>query len=289
MARGGTTTIEIKTGYALTTEGEVRPPRNDRHGGGARARPLVPTLLAHLVPPDRRADRDAFVREICEQWIPRAAARNTADTAFVTAVDVWCEDAAFTLRRDPPDSCTRLLQRTSPCAGHVGQLSDIERRRAVRRLPARVQVNHLPEYVGETRAIAALAPRGHRRRDAARRVRPAPVAAAAGRETTSGGVSRWRLPRSQSRHELERAARDADVARDHALRDDRRRSVARRDAPRGAGAAASTAVGTLVPRRARGDRRDLGLRASPTTVPYRYGTNLASRVITRRGLDVVAK
>jgi len=156
MLAGGTTTIEIKTGYALTTEGELG--LLDSIARVAERVPvrLVPTLLAHLVPPERRADRDAFVREICEQWIPRAAARNTDGATFVSAVDVWCEDAAFTL------SETRAILAAAAAAGlavrgHVGQLSDVGGAELFAEAGAR-SVDHL-EYVSDA-AIAALARAG---------------------------------------------------------------------------------------------------------------------------------
>ncbi|MBC7976995.1 MAG: imidazolonepropionase, partial [Myxococcales bacterium] len=47
---GGTTTIEIKSGYDLTVEGELRLLRCVAAAARGRAQRLVPTLLAHLVP-----------------------------------------------------------------------------------------------------------------------------------------------------------------------------------------------------------------------------------------------
>jgi imidazolonepropionase len=156
MLAGGTTTIEVKTGYALTTEGELGLLETIARAAARVPVRLVPTLLAHLVPPERRADRDAFVREICEQWIPRAAARNTPSAPFVTAVDVWCEDAAFTLAE------TRHVLAVAAAAGlavrgHVGQLSDVGGAELFADAGAR-SVDHL-EYVSDA-AIAALARAG---------------------------------------------------------------------------------------------------------------------------------
>jgi len=149
MLAGGTTTVEIKTGYALTTEGELGLVHAIAQVAARSPMRLVPTLLAHLVPPERRADRALFVREICEQWIPRAA-------AVVEAVDVWCEDAAFTLAE------TRAILEAATTArlairGHVGQLSDIGGAELFAAFRAR-SVDHL-EYVGDA-ALAALAAAG---------------------------------------------------------------------------------------------------------------------------------
>ncbi len=148
MVRGGSTTIEIKTGYALTTEGELGLLRTIAAAATRVPARCVATLLAHLVPPERHADRDAYVREICEAWIPRATT--------ASAVDVWCEDTAFTLAE------TRAILEAARAAGkairgHVGQLSDVGGAELFAELGAR-SVDHL-EYVGEA-AIAALAAAG---------------------------------------------------------------------------------------------------------------------------------
>src|SRR5690606_31123631 len=54
---GGTTTIEIKSGYDLTVEGELRLLRCIAAAQKHRRQRLVPTLLAHLVPAEREGDR----------------------------------------------------------------------------------------------------------------------------------------------------------------------------------------------------------------------------------------
>ena len=156
MLAGGTTTLEIKSGYALTTEGELGLLEAIARAAKRVPARLVPTLLAHLVPPDRRGDRDVFVREICEQWIPRAAARNAPSAPFISAVDVWCEDAAFTL-----DETRRILAAATAAGlavrGHVGQLSDVGGAELFAEYRAR-SVDHL-EFVSDP-AIAALARAG---------------------------------------------------------------------------------------------------------------------------------
>jgi imidazolonepropionase len=110
----GTTTMEVKSGYALTVDGELRLLRV-----ASARRGVVPTLLVHLVPADRRDDRDAYVREWIEQTIPRAAADKLA-----TSVDAWCDRNAFTLDE------SRAIWRAAAAhglgvRGHVGQFDDI--------------------------------------------------------------------------------------------------------------------------------------------------------------------
>ena len=147
----GTTTMEVKSGYALTTEGEHRLLAVVKLCNAGRRFRLVPTLLAHLVPPERKRDRDAFVREIGEQWIPRAGAEGLA-----TSVDVWCDEGAFTLAE------TRAIldaakQAGLPVRGHVGQLKDIGAAELFAEHGA-LSVDHL-EQVSDT-AIAMLAKAG---------------------------------------------------------------------------------------------------------------------------------
>lgn len=116
----GTTTIEVKSGYDLTVEGELRllrcVARSSQTRGGPR---IVPTLLAHLVPPERKADRDAFVREIVEQLVPRVASEQLA-----TSVDVYCDEGAFSLAET-----TAILRAAKQAGlavrGHVGQFKDL--------------------------------------------------------------------------------------------------------------------------------------------------------------------
>jgi imidazolonepropionase len=149
--QAGTTTIEVKSGYDLTADGEIRLLRNI--GGFASRHPrVVSTLLAHLIPPDRAADRDAFVREICDDWIPRAA----RDRVPPTTVDVWCEHNAFTLAE------TRAIFEAArrqglAVRGHIGQLSDIGAAELLAEFGAR-SADHL-EFVADA-GIAALAKAG---------------------------------------------------------------------------------------------------------------------------------
>lgn len=145
---GGTTTMEVKTGYALTTEGELALLDAIAIVGVGHRVKLEPTLLAHTIPADRLDDRARFVAEICDDWIPRAAA--------ATSVDVWCEDTAFTLAeaRTILDAARRA---NKPVRGHVGQFSDIGGAELLAEFGAR-SADHL-EYVSD-RGIAALAQSG---------------------------------------------------------------------------------------------------------------------------------
>lgn len=97
----GVTTVEVKSGYGLTVEAELRLLRVIQelaHALWAEVT-VVPTLLAHAVPPERLDDRDAFVAELCAVLVPAAAKERLA-----VACDVFAEEGAFTF-----DEARRIL------------------------------------------------------------------------------------------------------------------------------------------------------------------------------------
>jgi imidazolonepropionase len=91
MLAHGTTSVELKTGYGLSVEGELRQARLARRLAEEAPQTCVVTLLAcHAVPPGmERAD---WVRAACDELIPAVAAEGLAD-----AVDIYVEDIAFDL------------------------------------------------------------------------------------------------------------------------------------------------------------------------------------------------
>ncbi len=118
MAAQGSTTVEAKSGYALSVEGELKSLEAIRAAAAEWPGTVVPTLLgAHVVPPefgDKRAD---YVRAVCEQMIPAAAKRNLA--AFV---DVFIERGAFTME-EARGIFAAALQYGLGVRAHVCQLS----------------------------------------------------------------------------------------------------------------------------------------------------------------------
>ena len=93
--REGVGTVEVKSGYALTTEGELRMLRVIKHLHETHPLDLVPTFLgAHAFPPEYQEDRDAFVDLIVEEMIPRVAKEKLA-----VFCDVFCEKGIFTLEQ----------------------------------------------------------------------------------------------------------------------------------------------------------------------------------------------
>lgn len=119
LARRGVTTVEIKSGYGLDVDTELRMLRVARALGEATGVRTQTTLLgAHALPPEHRNDRDAYVRLVCEEMIPLAVEAGLAD-----AVDAFCEEIAFT-----PAECDRVFHAARahglPVRLHADQRTD---------------------------------------------------------------------------------------------------------------------------------------------------------------------
>jgi imidazolonepropionase len=86
----GVTTVEIKSGYGLETETELRMLRAARRLAHERPVAVAATYLgAHAVPPG--GDRAGYLNSVCEEAIPRVAEEGLAE-----AVDAFHEHIAFT-------------------------------------------------------------------------------------------------------------------------------------------------------------------------------------------------
>jgi imidazolonepropionase len=106
FAAHGTTTVEIKTGYGLEVESEIKMLRVIRALGSERGRQgsppvgVVPTLLAaHALPASYRGRRTEYLDAVIGRLIPVAARENTAEF-----IDCFCDRGAFTV-----DECRRVL------------------------------------------------------------------------------------------------------------------------------------------------------------------------------------
>ena len=89
LSASGAATIEIKSGYGLDFETELRMLEAVRVLQTQTAADLRPTLLLH-VPPEQ--DHAEYVQEVCHTLIPRVAEGKLAE-----AVDVFCETEAFSV------------------------------------------------------------------------------------------------------------------------------------------------------------------------------------------------
>lgn len=115
----GVTTIEIKSGYGLDHDSELKMLRVARRigrEGGVRVRTSY--LGLHATPPEHRSDRAAYVDKAVDGILPAAHAEGLVD-----AVDAYCEPIAFT-----QDEVSRLFEKAQslnlPVKLHADQLSD---------------------------------------------------------------------------------------------------------------------------------------------------------------------
>jgi imidazolonepropionase len=91
--RGGTTTVEAKSGYGLSVEDELKMLRAIKRLNDEGALRYVPTFLgAHDVPDEYRERREEYVALVVEEMLPRVAAEGLAEFC-----DVFCEARVFTV------------------------------------------------------------------------------------------------------------------------------------------------------------------------------------------------
>jgi len=153
MLAHGTTAFEMKTGYGLSVEAELRQAWIARQLSLEIPQTTTATLLAcHAVPPDR--SRQEWVDEVCEKLIPQAVHEGLVD-----AVDVYVEDIAFTLE-------------------DLAKITTVAR---AFRLPVRCHA----EQLGQSGAAEAAASLGARSADHLNHVSPEGVRALGGAETAA--------------------------------------------------------------------------------------------------------
>jgi imidazolonepropionase len=119
LAAGGVTTIEVKSGYGLDVETELRMLRVARRLPELVPVDVVTTFLgAHTVPPEHHGDPDGYIDLVCNEVLPAVVAEGLAD-----AVDAFCERIAFS-----PAQVDRVLETATrlglPVKLHADQLSD---------------------------------------------------------------------------------------------------------------------------------------------------------------------
>src|SRR5471032_553955 len=152
MCAQGVTTVEIKSGYGLDVETELRMLRVARELGRQFPVTVRATFLgAHTVPAEYRADPDAYVSLVCDDMLPQAAALGLAD-----AVDVFCESIAFNAEQaERIFAAARALGLRVKV--HADQLSDAGGAALAARFHA-LSADHL-EFTSST-GVAALAAAG---------------------------------------------------------------------------------------------------------------------------------
>lgn len=138
----GVTTIEIKSGYGLDVETEVKMLQVARKIGTLRPVDVKTTFLgAHTFPQEFREDHEAYLRIVCDHALPRIVSENLAD-----AVDAFCEGIAFSVEE------TRTVFKAArafnlPVKLHAEQLSNLGGAKMAARFNA-LSVDHI-EYLDE--------------------------------------------------------------------------------------------------------------------------------------------
>ena len=115
----GVTTVEIKSGYGLDHDSELKMLRVARRiGKDAGVRVRTSYLGLHAVPPEHKADRAVYVDKAVDEILPAAHAEGLVD-----AVDAYCEPIAFSV-----EEVSRLFDKAEelglPVKLHADQLSD---------------------------------------------------------------------------------------------------------------------------------------------------------------------
>ncbi len=152
LRREGVTTIEIKSGYGLDLDTELRMLRvAGRLGEQTGVRVSRTYLGAHAIPTEYAGDADGYLDLVCRQVMPQVAAEGLADT-----VDAFGEKIAFS-----PEQVSRVFEAARelslPVKLHADQLSDQGGGRLAAAYDA-LSADHV-EYVSEA-SVQAMAEAG---------------------------------------------------------------------------------------------------------------------------------
>jgi imidazolonepropionase len=116
-AREGATAIEIKSGYGLDRDTELKMLRVARRLSGLKVKTTF--LGAHALPEEYQGRADEYIDLVCDEVLPEAKKQGLVD-----AVDAFCERIAFT-----PEQTRRVFDKAKalglPVKLHADQLSDL--------------------------------------------------------------------------------------------------------------------------------------------------------------------
>ena len=155
----GVGTVEIKSGYGLDLETEIKMLRVARKLGKERSVRVKTSFLgAHAIPPEFSGKADAYIDFVCEEVLPAVHYENLAD-----AVDGFCENIAFS-----PNQISRVFEKAKsfglPVKLHAEQLSNLGGARLAAKYGA-LSADHLEfldqtgvEVMGESGTVAVLLP-----------------------------------------------------------------------------------------------------------------------------------
>lgn len=148
----GTGAVEIKSGYGLTVEAELKMLRVIRRLRDATSVPIRATFLgAHAFPPEYQQDQEGYIRLLIEEMLPRIATDKLADY-----IDVFCEKGFFS-----PEQTERIC-RAGMQVGlkpklHVNQLNSIGGIETAISLPA-ISADHLETMTDQDISLLAASP-----------------------------------------------------------------------------------------------------------------------------------
>ncbi|MFX1468840.1 MAG: imidazolonepropionase [Promethearchaeota archaeon] len=137
MMSHGTTTVEVKSGYGLTTDSEIKQLKAIQILNEEHPLDLIPTFLgAHAIPPEYKDRPDKYVELIISDMIPKIAKESLAEFC-----DVFCEKGIFTIKQ------TRKILKNAIRYGlkpqiHIDEIEDSNGALLASELRA-IQVGHL--------------------------------------------------------------------------------------------------------------------------------------------------
>jgi imidazolonepropionase len=142
LAEEGVTCIEIKSGYGLDLDTEIKMLKVARALEQHVDITVVTTYLgAHAVPPEFHGKADDYIDFVCNEVMPQIAQQGLA-----TAVDVFCEGIGFS-----PAQCQKVFVAAErhglKIKAHVEQLSDLKGALLAAEFNA-LSVDHI-EYLAE--------------------------------------------------------------------------------------------------------------------------------------------
>src|SRR4029079_4812776 len=116
----GVTTLEIKSGYGLNTETEMRQLSAARALGRDRPVTIRPSFLGpHALPPEADGDKDRYIDLVCREMLPAVAQAGLAD-----AIDAFMDGTAFS--GEPQARAVRGADALGlPVKLHADQLSNL--------------------------------------------------------------------------------------------------------------------------------------------------------------------
>jgi imidazolonepropionase len=153
LKREGVTTVEIKSGYGLELETEIKMLKVARKiGDNDKQVDVVTTFLgAHALPSEYQNNSDAYIEHIVDDILPAVHEEKLAD-----AVDGFCEGIGFS-----PEQIERVFTKAGelelPVKLHAEQLSDLNGAALAARYKA-LSADHL-EYISES-GVKAMADAG---------------------------------------------------------------------------------------------------------------------------------